>query len=185
MGDSNINGFRPKTTKKKITFRSGILTLTQKELKHEIEKIELARRQYRNAHAREQRKTITRLAFKLIRSSSDLDHLNFNKNSSSMSYTSTSQNSVQNYNEADLNDTDAYQDVYLENKENASSQFARFSPLKREKTFSGNYIDHFGLKSAHSDSRQVQSSMNTVRRSSSLKGTLRLTREDTSSTMLG
>ena len=87
--DVNLNSkFKPKSgTKKKTVYRNGIITLTQKELKHELEKIELARRQYRNSHSREQRKIITRLATKLIRSSSDLEHLNFenkgNKSSSS------------------------------------------------------------------------------------------------------
>ena len=94
--DVNLNSkFKPKSgTKKKTVYRNGIITLTQKELKHELEKIELARRQYRNSHSREQRKIITRLATKLIRSSSDLEHLNFENKANKSS--SSSNNSLNN-----------------------------------------------------------------------------------------
>ena len=183
MGDST-QGFRPKTTRKKISFRSGILTLTQKELKHEIEKIELARRQYRNAHAREQRKIITRLAFKFIRSSSDLEHLNFNKNSSSLSNYSTLNASVLNnstQNNDDFNDD--YQDVYLENKGHSRKSLPITSTFKREKTFSGSQTDHFGVKSSKSEpyrnSISAVTAANLLQRSSSLKsGHIRFSRED-------
>jgi len=95
--DVNLNSkIKPKSggTKKKTVYRNGIITLTQKELKHELEKIELARRQYRNSHSREQRKIITRLATKLIRSSSDLEHLNFENRANKSN--SSSNNSLNN-----------------------------------------------------------------------------------------
>lgn len=180
MGD----GYKPKTTRKKVSLRSGIFTLTQKELKQELEKIELARRQYRNAHAREQRKIITRLAFKFIRSSSDLEHLTFNnnnKNSSSLSNYSTLNVSNQNNTVDDLNDD--YQDVYLESKTNSGKSLPITSTLKREKTFSGSQIDHFGIKSAKSEpyrnSITAVTAANLMQRSSSLKNNqLRFSREE-------
>ena len=182
MGDS----YRPKTTRKKISLRSGIFTLTQKELKQELEKIELARRQYRNAHAREQRKIITRLAFKFIRSSSDLEHLTFNsnnnnKNISSLSNYSALNASNQNNTFDDLNDD--YQDVYIDRESKASKSLPSSSTFKREKTFSGSQIDHFGVKSAKSEpyrnSITAVTAANLMQRSSSLKNNqLRFNRED-------
>lgn len=53
----------------------GLDTLNQMDLKHELKRIELSRRQYELSFEHEQRKLITRIANKLIHSNSNLDVL--------------------------------------------------------------------------------------------------------------
>ena len=51
----------------------GLVSLNQMELKNELKRIELCRRQYELSYIHEQRKLITRIANKLIHSNSNLD----------------------------------------------------------------------------------------------------------------
>lgn len=82
-----------KPSRKFASARSGIISLNQKELKYELKKLELAKRQYETNHYHEQRKMITRFATKISRSSSNLETL-FNSNNSNNSTTPNSTNLV-------------------------------------------------------------------------------------------
>jgi hypothetical protein len=77
-----------KANRKFSSARSGIVSLNQKELKYELKKLELAKRQYETNHYHEQRKMITRFATKLSRSSSNLETLFNNTSANSNNPTS-------------------------------------------------------------------------------------------------
>lgn len=57
----------------KFNNRPGLYSLNEKELKTELKRIDLSKRQYETFFSHEQRKLITRFATKLIRSSSNLE----------------------------------------------------------------------------------------------------------------
>ena len=69
---TNLSG---KQSSSNRTNNLGLISLNQMELKHELKRIELCRRQYELSFEHEQRKLITRIANKLIHSNSNLDVL--------------------------------------------------------------------------------------------------------------
>ena len=59
----------------KSNSRQGLFSLNEKELRSELKRIELSKRQYETLYSHEQRKVITRFATKLARSSSTLENI--------------------------------------------------------------------------------------------------------------
>lgn len=55
--------------------RQGLFSLNEKELRSELKRIELCKRQYENFYLHEQRKMITKFATKIMRSSSTLENV--------------------------------------------------------------------------------------------------------------
>lgn len=70
---NNAAGHNKQSNNSRANNNNGLYTLNQMELKHELKRIDLSRRQYEMAFEHEQRKLITRIANKLIHSNSNLD----------------------------------------------------------------------------------------------------------------
>ncbi|CAF0868303.1 unnamed protein product [Brachionus calyciflorus] len=75
INSTNLSRRLSSPTRKTSSLRQGLLSLNQKELKNELKRIDLSRRQYETLYSHEQRKVITRFATKLIRSTSTLDNI--------------------------------------------------------------------------------------------------------------
>lgn len=70
----------PTLVRKTGKTRQGLFSLNEKELRNELKRIDLSKRQYENSYLHEQRKVITRFATKLVRSSSTLENVIHNNN---------------------------------------------------------------------------------------------------------
>ncbi|RMZ99523.1 hypothetical protein BpHYR1_006696 [Brachionus plicatilis] len=82
LANKTIMSKSPTLVRRSSKTRQGLFSLNEKELRSELKRIELSKRQYENSYMHEQRKVITRFATKLVRSSSTLESVISNESCS-------------------------------------------------------------------------------------------------------